>query len=265
MVSKEAFVNKIVRYGEKPAREFLANPENARRHPARQRRAVEASLRTLGWIAPVIELSNGYLLDGHERVWQALSRGEETMVPYIVVDLSEAEARQALATFDYVTYMADYDKGALASLLKAVRDEALDEDVVRLVNEMEGVYHLGALEGSAYTMETRLPIYEPRGKRPEMREMVDTTRYDALIEAIEREERLTEEERWFLTLAARRHIRFQYAKIADYYAHAPSYVQRLMEDSALVIVDVERAIELGFVRAVDDLRRLIREVRVEGE
>jgi hypothetical protein len=48
-------------------------------------------------------------------------------------------------------------------------------------------------------------------------------------------------------LAAYRHIIFSFAKIADYYAHSSAEMQELMEQSALVIVDFDKAIEYGFV------------------
>ena len=57
----------------------------------------------------------------------------------------------------------------------------------------------------------------------------------------------------FLTAAAARHTVFRYDKIAEYYAHAPAEVQRLMETSALVIIDFDQAIELGFVKMTKDI------------
>jgi hypothetical protein len=132
------FKDRIVHFGVKPASAFLANPDNPRRHPEMQRRAVKASLETLGWIAPVIELTNGYLLDGHERVWQASALGDDTPVPYIIVDLDETEARQALATFDYVGCLAQYDKSMLADLLSTVQTDS--EDIRLLLDNMAEVY-----------------------------------------------------------------------------------------------------------------------------
>ncbi len=118
------FTNRIIEHGVKPASEFLANPQNPRKHPQKQRDAVKGSLSTLGWIAPVIELSNGYLLDGHERIWQAMALGDSTPVPYIKVDLEEHEARLALATFDYITYLAEYDNAILDDLLQDVNTDS---------------------------------------------------------------------------------------------------------------------------------------------
>jgi hypothetical protein len=113
------FVNRITGYGTKAADQFAANPLNYRTHPQKQRDAVQASLRELGWIGVVIEnTTTGNLIDGHERVWQALKNNED--VPYIQVELSEAEEKLALATFDPITYMAETDSAILDELLRDV-------------------------------------------------------------------------------------------------------------------------------------------------
>ena len=62
------------------------------------------------------------------------------------------------------------------------------------------------------------------------------------------------EEKNFLMDAARRHNVFNYEKIADYYAHASPEMQNLMERSALVIIDFEKAIQLGYVKLCDEIR-----------
>ena len=62
------------------------------------------------------------------------------------------------------------------------------------------------------------------------------------------------EEKAFLIEAARRHSVFNYEKIADYYAHASVHVQHLMERSALVIIDFEKAIQLGYVRLCEKIQ-----------
>lgn len=65
-----------------------------------------------------------------------------------------------------------------------------------------------------------------------------------------------EEEKMFLRLAASRHIVFNYENIADYYAIADKEMQELMEDSALVIIDFNKALEKGFVVLNDKMRKL---------
>jgi hypothetical protein len=128
--------NRIVGYTTKPADQLAGNPRNPRRHPDKQRKAVKGSLDTLGWIAPVIEnVRTGYLIDGHERVMQALGQGDDTPVPVIQVDLSESEEAQALATFDFITYMAEYDRENLDALLKDVETDSAE--LQALLDEIE--------------------------------------------------------------------------------------------------------------------------------
>jgi len=115
----ELFKNRIIGYDTKPADQFTANPLNYRKHPQRQRDAVNASLRELGWISTVVEnVTTGNVIDGHERIWQALQRNED--VPYLKVELSEAEERLALAVFDPITNMAETDAETLDALLQEV-------------------------------------------------------------------------------------------------------------------------------------------------
>lgn len=133
MSKPNPFANRIVGYTVKRASELTANPANWRKHPQKQRAAVQASLRELGWIAAVVEnRRSGFLVDGHERVWQALQNDEE--VPVLQVDLSEEEERLALATFDPITYMAETDAAQLETLLAGLNtgEAALQELLAQL-------------------------------------------------------------------------------------------------------------------------------------
>ncbi len=113
------FENRIKGYGTKPADQFTPNEFNYRKHPQRQRDAVQSSLRELGWIGVVVENTvTGNLIDGHERVWQALKNNED--VPYIEVELSEDEEKLALAIFDPIGAMAEIDAAILEELLQSV-------------------------------------------------------------------------------------------------------------------------------------------------
>ena len=59
-------------------------------------------------------------------------------------------------------------------------------------------------------------------------------------------------------LAATRHIVFNYAKIADYYAHAGEEMQNLMEKSALVLIDIDDAIANGYIQLSKDIDEIMR-------
>jgi len=133
------FRNRIVGHGSKPASQFQANPLNWRKHPQRQRDAVRASLDELGWVDVVIEnVRTGNLVDGHERVWQALENDDD--VPYIQVDLSEPEEKLALAILDPLTNLATTDAEVLNALLGETHPDS--EVLAQLLAEVADAAHL---------------------------------------------------------------------------------------------------------------------------
>ena len=66
---------------------------------------------------------------------------------------------------------------------------------------------------------------------------------------------IEKEEKEFLIKAAYRHTVFNYQSIADFYAHSNKEVQELMEDSALVIIDFNKAIENGYVKLSKEIEQ----------
>ena len=127
--------NRIVEYGQQSADQFLAHDLNARRHPNAQRDALRGSLNAVGWIAPVIvSQRSGKLLDGNARIEEALSRSESALVPYVLVDVSEAEEAIILGTFDPITGMATYDREVLDALLREI--ETNDAGLQNLLEDL---------------------------------------------------------------------------------------------------------------------------------
>lgn len=106
---------------------------------------------------------------------------------------------------------------------------------------------------SKYSSKIEAPIYEPSHAKPPLLLLYDQTKAKRLIREIDASN-LPDDEKAFLRAAAWRHSVFHYERIADYYAHATPEMQRLMEESALVIIDFEAAIERGFVRLCNDIR-----------
>jgi len=111
-----------------------------------------------------------------------------------------------------------------------------------------------AKETAKYTDRIEAPVYEPKGTQPHILELCDPSKTNRLIQEIE-QSNLPENEKQFLKLASQRHTVFNYERIADYYANASPEMQNLMERSALVIIDFEKAIQLGYVKLCDDIRK----------
>lgn len=104
-----------------------------------------------------------------------------------------------------------------------------------------------------YSKKIEAPVYEPKHEKPHIMTLCDSSKVKSLIREIDASS-LPDDEKAFLRAAAWRHAVFHYERIADYYAHASPEMQRLMERSALVIIDFDSAIERGFVKLCDDIR-----------
>ena len=113
-------------------------------------------------------------------------------------------------------------------------------------------------EDTKYSRAIRIPQYEPKNEKPKLEEVYDLTKYSQLVAKINKSD-VSDDEKKFLKFAASRHIVFTYSKIADYYAHASKEMQELMEQSALVILDIDDAIANGYVALSEKMQQLIDE------
>ena len=107
-------------------------------------------------------------------------------------------------------------------------------------------------EDDTYTRKIVAPTYEPKNEKPKAHELFNTEKVEELIDKI-KPLRLSNMEQAFLIYGAYRHTVFDYSKIADFYAHSSKEIQELMEDSALVIIDFDKAIEKGYVKLTKDI------------
>lgn len=101
--------------------------------------------------------------------------------------------------------------------------------------------------GGKYTSRVLAPHYIPSGPCPAISDFMDTTKYEELIDKINKSN-VSDYDKRFLRLAATRHIIFNFGLIANYYTYADKEMQQLMEDSALVLIDFNDAVRKGFVK-----------------
>lgn len=117
-----------------------------------------------------------------------------------------------------------------------------------------------AMDGDTkYSRLTKIPQYTPSDNPPSIDACYSYGKYTELLNHID-EANVTEEEKRFLRYGATRHIIFNYGLIADYYASATPEMQRLMEESALVIIDFDDAIANGYVK----LSKRLEAIRNDG-
>lgn len=159
--------NRIVAEGEKPAIEFIPNEYNFRLHPETQRQALRGSLSDLGWIQRVIvNRTTGNLIDGHARIAEAMLLGNNTLVPYTEVELTEDEERLALTVLDPIAAEAETSRVKLEALLSQVTtgNAAVMELLARQA-ERAGII---ARENNNHSH------YEPRLSPEQSRNMIDS-------------------------------------------------------------------------------------------
>lgn len=106
------------------------------------------------------------------------------------------------------------------------------------------------LEDNNYTAKINIPQYQMHGLCPNVYDLCNMNKYYELIWKIDKSN-VSDEQKKFLKLAATRHLQFNYSLIAEYYAHQDKEMQRLMEDSALVIIDFDDAIKKGYTLLMD--------------
>lgn len=163
-------------------------------------------------------------------------------VPVIVADLTEAQEKEFLIKDNVSGWEWDWD---------ILANEWSDVDLSDWWLDIMPVFEIPPEEErreseNPYTKKIEAPIYTPSEEKPDMGLVMDTTKYDELIRQIEKSN-VSSLEKEFLKKAATRHIVFNYKYTADMYAHSSKEMQELMEKSALVIIDFNKAIEYGYV------------------
>jgi hypothetical protein len=126
--------DRVVELRRVPASDLRANPLNPRRHPESQRSAMSSVLEQIGFAGALLarELDDGALelLDGHLRTDLAADQ----LVPVLITDLDDDEARVALATYDELTLMAERDRDMMRDLLASISKPSpeLQETLTRM-------------------------------------------------------------------------------------------------------------------------------------
>lgn len=259
----------------RPLSEIAPAKRNVKKHDLAE---IIQSIKRFGFAdAVIVDERTGKLVSGHGRVeaLQAMMKEADsvnnTPAGIIADDSSgpqrrwlvpvqtgwaskdDTEAEAFLVAANRIGERGGYDLVVLEAVLKdlAAADALAgtgynDEELQELID--------GAAAGGTVTYSRKIeaPVYTPKGEKPPIASLVDTTKTRQLLAEIAAAD-LPPEVAEFLRLAAERHTSFQFRKIAEYYCHAAPAVQRLFERSALVIIDFDKAIEGGFVRMTERL------------
>lgn len=211
--------------------------------------AVAESIQEFGFKIPIVISGDNVVVAGHTRIKAAKKLGMKEVPCIIADDLNEEQIRAFRLADNKSAEIATWDEEKLEQELAQI----MSIDMSLFGFDGEESDFADEVTDDKYTFNTNIPQYEITGEQPTIAAMLDEEKANQLISEIEQSEGITDEERRFLIQAARRHNVFNYRSIAEYYAHATPEMQRMMEKSALVIIDMDNAIANGYAALFSDV------------
>ena len=172
------------------------NPLNWRKHPARQKDAISASIKANGWSDTLTyNETTGKLIDGHARKAIAIKEGIEA-VPVLVGNWTPEQEKHLLATLDPLAAMAETDAEALQSLTESLQADTeqiqslgkKDKDILNQLNQDIDAYAFDVQIGQASEtfLGTRKPISSEEKEKiisyEIEQEILDSTYSEEIIE-----------------------------------------------------------------------------------
>jgi hypothetical protein len=239
-----------------PTEKLIPYARNAKKHDAAQVSKLAGSIREFGFNNPVLIDKDNGIIAGHGRV-MAAQKLELKTVPCIRLGHLTDTQRRAYILAD--NRLAEIGGGWDEELLKLeikdidwgeLKEISIDDFEFGEIDFGEEDQAEGKDGDNPYTAKVEAPTYIPTGPKPGITELANQEKCKELQKRIDASD-LPEDEKQFLRIAASRHIIFDYQQIAEYYAHSNKEMQRLMEESALVIIDFKQAVEKGFVKLTD--------------
>ena len=248
-------------------------------NPRNNKKAIDKvakSIQEYGFKVPCVLDSNFVLITGHTRYEAAKKIGMKKIPCIIADDLSTAKANAFRIADNKVAEYSTWDMEKLKEELSKIQLEDIEFDEMGFDDDFS-LEKLGLVtmeEGTdgdeneeideKYSSKTNIPQYDIQGLNVKLGDCIDKWKYLELIDEIENSN-VSDAQKKFLKMAATRHIRFIYKNIAEYYAATDSEMQRLMEHSALVIIDIDDAIKNGFARLTKEVKAARKRDRDAGK
>ena len=251
----------------KPINSIVGYVNNTRLHPQSQIDQIKSSIKEFGMCTP-IGIHNGTIIYGHGR-WEALKQLGYDEVPTLDLSHLTDTQRKAFTIVDNkIGDNSTFDEELLKIELQSLQEMDFDLSLTGFSDEELKDFDLDIEDkmiindDNPYSQKVEIPTYEPDGEKPSFSEMYEDEKVLKLIDKIENSS-VDNEIKQFLKLSAYRHLRFNYEKIANYYAHSNKEVQELMEDSYLVIIDFNKAIENGLINLENEISEIYNEDNID--
>ena len=217
---------------------------NPRQISTKQYNDLKESIERFGLVDPIVVNKDMTIIGGHQRykIWKEKAKQsgvEDITISCVVLDLNKEQERELNIRLNKSG--GEFDMDILAN----------EFDINELIDwgfkHIDLGLNIDKIDENPYTDKIEAPTYEVSNKKPSYKELYNVDKTNKLIQKIN-ESNIGKKDKDFLIKSAQRHIVFDYSKIADYYVHSNKEVQELMEDSALIIIDFDKAIKQGYVR-----------------
>ena len=216
---------------------------NPRQISTKQYNDLKDSVVKFGLVDPIILNKDFTVIGGHQRI-KVCKELKYKDIDCVILDLTKQEERELNIRLNKSGGEFDMDILANEFEIEELKDWGF--------KEIELGLNIDKIGENPYTKKIDAPEYTPSDNPPTLDMLNDKTKRNELVNNIEKSN-VSEQEKDFLLEAANRHIIFNYSKIADYYANANEEMQELMESSALVIIDFNKAIEGGYVKLSNEI------------
>jgi len=237
--------------------DLIFDPANLRKHGKKNIDAIKASIVRFKQQTPIVIDKKNIVRKGNGTLAAAIELGW-TDIKVVRTDLEGTEATAYAIADNRTSELAEWDNDALKDTLQSLADDGFDlSDIGFDDNDLGNIFEDKNENNedidNNYSRKIESPIYEPKLEfPPKIEELYDEEKTNSLIRHIEKSS-IKNEEKKFLIEAAKRHTVFNYRNIAEYYSHGTKEIKDLMEQSALVIIDYDKAIENGFVVLSKDM------------
>ena len=242
---------------------------NRRTHSDEQVAQIAASIKEWGFTTPILVDVDGEIIAGHGRLLAAQRLGLDEVPTMTAVGWSDAQKKAYVIADNKLALNAGWDDDILKIEMQELGDLNFDLSLTGFgIDEMALLFDLGEPASEQdeqelsenYSRKIEAPIYEPTGDIPPITDLYnDKKSIDLRAEIVSAD--LPPEVAAFMSAAADRHTVFNFKNIAEFYAHSDEKTQNLMERSALVIIDFDKAIENGFVKLGQGMMDQVRQIK----
>lgn len=203
------------------------------------------SIQANTYIAPIIVDENYEILAWHWRKLALENLWSKEIEVLIIEWLSDKQKKDYRLRDNKLSELSQWNFENIEFELEELDIPELNE---LFMDKLEVEYEDLKDNDSKYNRSVEAPIYKPSWNIRNIKDIYNSDKTNELIKQIDKANIKDKDIIDFLKASAYRHTQFNFGKIADFYSTCDNEkIKELMEESVLVIIDYEQAIEKWYV------------------